>query len=69
MTAPQATLLFCLAFSSCIIAMAALPYIFWRTPETRFALVVSLLLVYGFLVMAPLVVFSSLVFSTRPVSP
>jgi len=32
----------------------------WRTPETRFALVVSLL-VYGFLAMAPLAVFSSLI--------
>ena len=46
----------CLAFSSCILAMAALPYIFWRIPETRFALVVSMLLVYRFLALASLAV-------------
>jgi hypothetical protein len=39
--------LFLLAFSSCLLAMSALPYIFWRTPGNRFALVVSLLLVYA----------------------
>jgi hypothetical protein len=50
----QFTALFLLAFASCIIAIAALPYIFWRTPGTRFALVVSLLLVYGFLILTPL---------------
>jgi len=33
----------------------------WRTPETRFALVVSLL-VYGFRAMVPLVAVSSLIF-------
>lgn len=51
----QFTAFFLLAFASCILAMAAMPYLFWRTPGTRFALVVSLLLVYGFLVMAPVV--------------
>jgi len=60
MAVSQTTLLFCLAFASCIVAMAALPYLFWRTPETRFALVVSLLLVYGFLALAPLAGLSSL---------
>lgn len=49
----QFTAFFLLAFASCILAMAALPYLFWRTPGTRFALVVSLLLVYGFLGMVP----------------
>lgn len=53
--APQTDALFLLAFSSCILAMATLPYFFWKTPATRFALVVSLLLVYGFLALAPLV--------------
>jgi hypothetical protein len=48
------TALFLLAFSSCILALATLPHIFWRMPGTRFALVVSLLLVYGFLTLAPL---------------
>jgi hypothetical protein len=47
------TALFLLAFSSCVLAMATLPYIYWRTPETRFALAVSLLLVYGFLTLVP----------------
>jgi hypothetical protein len=54
------TVLWLLAFASCIIAMAVLPYIFWRTPGSRFALVVSLLLVYGFLTVAPLVMWRGL---------
>jgi hypothetical protein len=55
----QTHALFLLAFSSCILAMATLPYLFWRTPATRFALIVSLLLVYGFLTLAPLVLLRS----------
>lgn len=54
------TAFFLLAFAACLIAMAVLPYILWRTPETRVALVVSVLLVYGFLTLAPLAFVRSL---------
>ena len=56
----QFTALWLLAFSSCILAMVVLPYLFWRTAGTRFALIVSLLLVYGFLALAPLVLVRAL---------
>jgi hypothetical protein len=42
--------------------MVALSYLFWRTPETRFALVVSLLLIYGFLALAPVVMLQTFLF-------
>jgi len=57
---PDVQALFLLTFASCILAMAALPYLFWRTPETRFAFVVSLLLVYGILTLAPLALLRTL---------
>ena len=36
------------------VTTAALPYIFWRTPQTRFALVVALLVAFALLTLAPL---------------
>ena len=36
------------------VTTAALPYIFWRTPQTRFALVGALLLAFALLTLAPL---------------
>ena len=38
------------------VTTTALPYIFWRTPQTRFALVVALLLAFALLTLASLVV-------------
>ena len=46
-------LLFFVSFG--IIAIAGLAYVFSRTPMTRFALVVTLLVVYAVLALAPLV--------------
>src|SRR5213592_4393457 len=36
------------------VTTAALPYLFWRTPQTRFALVVALLVAFALLTLAPL---------------
>ena len=55
MPPPAFTALLLLTISGGIITTAALPYLFWCTPQTRFALVVSLLLVYALLTLAPLV--------------
>jgi len=54
MPQPALTVLLLLTIALGIIATAALPYIFYRTPQTRFALVGSLLLVFALLTLAPL---------------
>ena len=36
------------------VTTAALPYIFWRTPQTRFALIVALLVAFALLTLGPL---------------
>jgi hypothetical protein len=52
---PELTALFLLAGASSAVTIATVMYVGFPRPETRFTLVVTLLLVYAFLTLAPLV--------------